>query len=248
MKRRPLIETLHVRRVLLLLLMLAPLSLAAQDDEEYRMEIGGGVGPDFYLGDVSSTPFRKPSVAAALLWRRNFNPRMGLKANLALAHLRGASGKRFIPADAATPGAEGGKPVAVDFKRPVLDLGVQYELNFFGYGLGQEYTGMRRWTPYVALGVGFTLAVGGGASSAFALNIPVGVGVKYKVRPRLNVGAEWSFRMTTTDELDAGGQATLAHPYNIKGKGFKNKDAYSMLLVTLTYDISPKCKTCHNND
>lgn len=248
MNLKTLAKHLCARQVLLLLLMAVPLGLAAQDDEEYRMEIGGGVGPDFYLGDVSSTPFRKPNVAAALLWRRNFNPRMGLKADLAMAHLRGASGNCFIPADAATPGAEGGKPVAVDFKRAVLDLGVQYELNFFGYGLGQEYMNMRRWTPYVALGVGLTLAVGGGESAAFALNIPVGLGVKYKVRPRLNAGVEWSFRLTTTDELDAGGQATLAHPYNIKGQGFKNKDAYSMLLLTLTYDISPKCKTCHNND
>lgn len=241
-------KNLCIRQVLLLILMAFPLSLAAQDDEEYRMEIGGGAGTDFYLGDVSSTPFRKPSVAAALLWRRNFNPRMGLKANLAMAHLRGASGKRFIPADASTPGAEGGMPVAVDFKRAVLDLGAQYELNFLGYGLGQEYQNMRRWTPYVAVGLGVSLAVGGGESAAFALNIPVGLGVKYKIRPRLNAGVEWSFRLTTTDELDAGGQATLAHPYNIKGKGFKNKDAYSMLLLTLSYDISPKCKTCHNND
>ena len=244
----PLIRNLHARQALLLLLMLVPLGLAAQDDEEYRMEIGGGVGTDFYLGDVSSTPFRKPSVAAALLWRRNFNPRMGLKANLAMAHLRGASGNRFIPADAATPGAEGGTPVAVGIKRSVLDLGAQYELNFFGYGLGHEYLGLRRWTPYVAIGMGFSLAMGGGESAAFAFNIPVGLGVKYKIRPRLNAGVEWSFRLTTTDELDTGGQATLAHPYNIKGKGFKNKDAYSLLLLTLTYDISPKCKTCHNND
>lgn len=248
MKSLSRIRKFHAGRMLLMLLAFVPLSLAAQDDEEYRMEIGGGLGTDFYLGDVSSTPFRKPGVAAALLWRRNFNPRMGLKANLAMAHLRGASGKRFIPADASTPGAEGGVPVAVDFKRGVIDLGAQYELNFFGYGLGKEYMNMRRFTPYITIGVGFTLAVGGGESAAFGLNIPVGLGVKYKLKPRLNVGAEWSFRMTTTDELDAGGQATLAHPYNIKGKGFKNKDAYSLLMLTLTYDISPKCKTCHNND
>ncbi len=235
-------------RFLLSILILLPLVLNAQEEDEYRMEVGGAVGTDFYLGDISSTPFRQPSVAAAFLLRRNFNPRMGLKTNLALAHLRGSSGKRFIPADAATPGAAGGQPVSVSFKRTVLDLGAQYEMNLFGYGLGHEYQDMRRFTPYITMGMGFSLAMGGGEKAALGFNVPVGIGVKYKLKPRLNVGAEWTFRFTTTDELDAGGQATLAHPFNIKSVGFKNKDAYSLFLVSLTYDISPKCKTCHNND
>ncbi len=231
----------------LLAVALLSLSVNAQD-EEYRMEIGGGLGTDFYLGDVSSTPFRNPSVAAAFLLRRNFNPRMGLKANLSYGHLRGNSGDRFVPSDATSLTPEGGQPAYVSFTRNVLDLGVQYEMNLWGYGLGYDYQEVRRFTPYITVGVGMTLAVGGSGGTAFGANFPVGVGVKYKWKPRLNVGLEWTFRFTTTDALDMNsGSATLKDPYNIKSSGFKNKDAYSFLMLTLTYDISPKCKECHNN-
>ncbi len=236
-----------LRALLTASVMVLALPLMAQD-EEYRMEVGGALGTDFYLGDVNSTPFANPSVAGAFLWRRNFNPRMGLKANLAVAHLRGASGNRFIPADAATAGAEGGEAVSVDFKRSVLDLGVQYEMNLLGYGLGHEYQDVHRFAPYVAIGVGCTVAMGGGEDAALGFNIPLGVGVKYKLKHRVNLGVEWSFRFTTTDKLDEGGQATLADPYNVKSSGFKNKDAYSLFMVFLTYDISPKCKECRNNN
>lgn len=34
-------------------------SLHAQDDEEYRMELGGGLGGSFYMGDANyTTPFK----------------------------------------------------------------------------------------------------------------------------------------------------------------------------------------------
>ena len=89
----------------------------------------------------------------------------------------------------------------------------------------------------------------GGGGTRGGLNLPLGLGVKYKLKPRLNVGAEWTFRFTTTDALDVNkGQATLAHPYGIKSVGLKNKDAYSFLMLTLTYDIMAKCRDCHNND
>lgn len=234
-------------RTLILIFLLLPLGLRAQEDE-YRMEIGGALGTDFYLGDVNSTPFRKPGVMAGFLLRRNFNPRMGVKANLAFGTLRGGAGARFLPSDAATPGAQGGLPASVSFKRSVLDMGAQFELNLLGYGLGHEYQGVKRWSPYLTMGLGLTLAMGGNSKAVAGLNVPLGMGVKYKWKPRVNVGAEWTFRFTTTDALDVmGGQPTLSHPFGIQSSGVKNKDAYSFLMFFLTYDISPKCKECHNN-
>ncbi len=238
------------RLPLSMLLLLATLSMNAQDDDdEYMMEIGGGIGPDFYLGDVNSTPFRQASAMGSAVVRRIFNPRMVLKGNVAFGHLRGNSGDRFIPTDAATPDADGGLPTAVSFKRNVVDVGAQFEFNFWGYGIGQAYKGHSRITPYVLAGIGLTVAMGGGGGTAAAANFPVGVGVKYKVKPRVNVGAEWTFRFTTTDALDVNaGQTSLSQPFNIKSSGLKNKDAYSFFMLFLTYDICPKCKVCHNSN
>lgn len=243
------IVDLKLRKVCLLALCaLFSLELLAQE-EEYRMEIGGALGMDFYLGDVNSIPFRYPGLMSSLLVRRNFNPRMGLKANLALCYLRGSSAKRFIPQDVSSLSPEGGIAGFVRFQRTVLDFGVQYELNLLGYGLGYAYQEVHRLTPYLTFGLGGTLAMGYNGGTAFGMNIPIGAGVKYKVAPRMNAGIEWTFRFTTTDALDENGtQPTLVHPFNIPSKGFKNKDAYSFFMLFLTYDISPKCKECHNNN
>lgn len=86
------------------------------------------------------------------------------------------------------------------------------------------------------------------AKNTFAMNIPVGAGIRYKFAPRWNVGCELSFRFTTTDDLDVTNTTApiLSDPYGIKSSGFKNKDSYSFLSIFVTYDISPKYRRCNN--
>lgn len=211
--------------------------------------MGGALGVDFYLGDVNKVPFRNPSAMGGLVLRRMFNPRMALKADVAAGHLHGSSKGYFIPTAASIPGTEGGVPVDVTFKRNVFDLGAQFEFNFWGFGQNEEYKGNSRITPYVLAGAGLTIVAGGGGGTKAALNCPVGIGVKYKLKRRVNIGAEWTFRFTTTDALDTSRDSKqLNHPYGINSKGLKNKDCYSFLMFFITYEMMPKCKTCHNND
>ncbi|MBO5880681.1 MAG: hypothetical protein J6Q57_03425, partial [Paraprevotella sp.] len=79
-------------------------------------------------------------------------------------------------------------------------------------------------------------------------NIPVGLGVKFKVRPRWNIGLEWSVRFTTSDGLDVSNKdgVILNDPYGVKSGVFKNKDCYSFTMLTVTYDLFPKCVNCNN--
>ncbi len=226
----------------------ASLSVGAQEDE-YQMELGGALGTDFYLGDANKTPFRHMSVMGGAVVRKIFNPRMVLKGNLAFGHLSGNTKGYYIPQDAESHSPEGGVPVSFGFKRNVVDLGAQFEFNFWGYSASRAYMGNSRITPYAVAGAGLTLVTGGGGGTKVALNCPVGVGVKYKVKPRVNVGAEWTFRFTTTDALDTSKEwRQLNMPYGIHSSGLKNKDCYSFLMFFITYDMLPKCKTCHNND
>ena len=237
------------RLTIIFLCLTATLNMGAQDDEEYQMEMGGTLGLDFYMGDANKTPFRHASVMGGFLVRKIFNPRMVLKADLAMGHLTGNTKGYYIPTDATSLTPAGGVPVSFHFKRNVLDLGAQFEFNFWGYGIGQAYKGNSRITPYAVMGAGMTLVTGGGGGTKVALNLPVGIGLKYKIKPRLNVGAEWTFRFTTTDALDTSKQwRQLDMPYGIHSTGFKNKDCYSFMMLFLTYDMMPKCKTCHNND
>lgn len=232
-----------------LLALASGLGLRAQDNDEleYRMELGGGVGTCFYLGDANKAPFADLSAMGGVIVRRIFNPRMCVKANLAMGHIRGNSNGRYLPTDPDSGTPEGGIPCEVSFSRNVLDVGAQFEMNFWGYGMSGGYKDNSRITPYALAGAGITIGMGGGGSTCGALNLPVGVGVKYKVRPRLNIGLEWTMRFSTSDNLDdTGGSTTLAHPYGIKSVGLKNKDCYSFTMVYVTYDLSPKYRKCNN--
>lgn len=84
----------------------------------------------------------------------------------------------------------------------------------------------------------------GDKKSAFSAGVPIGIGVKYKLSTRMNLGVEWAMHFTLSDELD--GQKD---PYGIQSSGaFKNTDCYSTLQVTLSYSFWERCRTCHNED
>lgn len=210
----------------------------AQEVLEYRWDIGGGAGLCYYLGDVNSTPFSGSSVMAAFTLRRNFNPRMALKTNLAYGRYGGTSSGYYLPEVSGSTQ----QSADLQFGGNVLDIGAQFELNFWGYGIGPGYKKLSRITPYAILGVGATVGVTDDATS-IGINFPVGAGVKYKVKPRLNLMFEWTHRFTTIDKLDG---ARLNDPYHIESSGMKNKDTYSFFMFTLTYDISPKFRLCNN--
>ena len=233
-------------RLFLLFFLLSSGSAAAQDEPEYRMEIGGGVGLTAYEGDFNGSLLKGMKPRGALLAKYKMNPRMAWAAQLSIGQLKGSSKdvKTWYPEWNDNP---------VEFTTSVTDLSVRYEYNFWPFGTGKEYLGAKPLTPFFTLGAGLlftgkpklTSAVPPVAEpeSAVAFQVPVGLGVKYKLRDRLNLTAEWVMHFSGTDKLDG-----VADPYGIKSSGlFKNTDCYSVLQVSLTYDFWAKCKTCHND-
>ena len=101
--------------------------------------------------------------------------------------------------------------------------------------------------PYYLVGIGLTYAPKP-VENVFALNIPVGVGLRYKLAERVNLGLEWTMRFTSSDKLDVTGAnsvTTLNDPFQIKGKGLKNKDSYSFTMLYLTFDIFARPCDCN---
>ena len=230
-----------------MLMALATAQVRAQGDLlEYRWDVGGGPALVFPITDGTGF-MQSVGVGLAGVARRAFNPRMALRMNLSLLRMSGSTKGTFFPADAWSGTPEGGQFASRRWKRNVIDVAAVGELNFWGYGSGPKYKGNKRVTPYILLGLGFTMAMAP-AKTNLALNIPLGAGVKYKVGKRLNLGFEWRFTFTTTDKLEADSKAglSLSDPYGIKSSGLKNKDQYSTMTVSLTYDISPKYRKCNN--
>lgn len=239
-------ELTWIRTLATLCCMLLCVAAKAEDEVEYKMDMGAGLGGCFYLGDANSTPFANLSAMGAITARRILNPRMAVKANIAFGHIHGST-DGFIPTDAYSETSAGGTPTKVNFSRNVMDIGVQFELNFWGFGTGVGYKGNSRITPYILAGAGLTLGMGGGAKTCAGMNLPFGIGVKFKLKPRINLGFEWTMRFSTTDKLDATPEGTqLDDPYGVESAMFKNKDCYSFAMFFITYDMFPKLRKCNN--
>ena len=226
-----------MRKGLVTLLMLcATLTASAQQDDEYLMEIGGGVGMVSYQGDFNGKITSGMQPAGAIVWRRLLNPYMGFRVTGMMGKLKGDATRveTYYPDETTR---------AYSFDRSFTDVSVTYEYNFWPYGTGRDYRGAKRLTPFVFGGIGATY-VSGGEKKVFTANVPIGLGIKYKLKERLNVGLEWSMHFSLSDELDG-----MADPYGIKSTGaFKNTDCYSGLMLTLTYSFKSKCRTCNNDD
>ncbi len=226
-----------MRKGLVTLLMLcATLTASAQQDDEYLMEIGGGVGMVSYQGDFNGKITSGMQPAGAIVWRRLLNPYMGFRVTGMMGKLKGDATRveTYYPDETTR---------AYSFDRSLTDVSVTYEYNFWPYGTGRDYRGAKRLTPFVFGGIGATY-VSGGEKKVFTANVPIGLGIKYKLKERLNVGLEWSMHFSLSDELDG-----IADPYGIKSSGaFKNTDCYSGLMLTLTYSFKSKCRTCNNDD
>lgn len=223
------------KTLLATLLLLSALSLRAQQDDEYLMEIGGGVGMVSYEGDFNGNVLKNMQPMGSVVLRRILNPYMGLRLTGSFGKLKGAAAdvKTYYP-DEATRN--------YTFSHSLVDVGVTYEYNFWPYGTGRDYRGAKRLTPFIFGGIGATYV--SGDNSVFTANVPLGLGVKYKLRERINIGIEWSMHFSLSDKLDG-----VADPYGIKSSGlFKNTDCYSALQLTLTYSFMSKCRTCNNDD
>lgn len=219
-----------------LLMLCATLTASAQQDDEYLMEIGGGVGMVSYQGDFNGKITSGMQPAGAIVWRRLLNPYMGFRVTGMMGKLKGDATRveTYYPDETTR---------SYSFDRSLTDVSVTYEYNFWPYGTGRDYRGAKRLTPFVFGGIGATY-VSGGEKKVFTANVPIGLGIKYKLKERLNVGLEWSMHFSLSDELDG-----MADPYGIKSSGaFKNTDCYSGLMLTLTYSFKSKCRTCNNDD
>ncbi len=98
---------------------------------------------------------------------------------------------------------------------------------------------MKRWSPYLSLGIGMTVASSSGTH--IYANIPMGLGVKYKLKPRINLGLEWTMTKVFGDKVDG---EILDDPYHIKSSFLKNTDWYSTIMLSISYEFGERCKNC----
>lgn len=204
---------------------------SAQEEPEYRLELGAGGGAVTYLGDYNGNLTKGMQPWGSLQARYKMNPRMAVGLTIGIGQIKGSSDhvQTWYPQE------------RYDFSNSLTDVSLHFEYNFWAYGTGQEYRGAQRLAPFISLGLGAVHH--GGAEKGLAASVPLGAGLKYKIGQRMNLTAEWRMHFSTSDRLDG-----VSDPYGIKSSGiFKNTDCYAILLMTLTYDLWERCKTCNND-
>jgi hypothetical protein len=207
-----------MRKIWAALVFCLPLAVQAQQEYVQEGEFGIGLGAAHYFGDLNTrTHLNRPKPAASLFFRKNFSNYIALRAQASFAQL-GYS-------DVYNKRNEYMRRRNLSFNTNVWELSLQGDFNFFRFMPGEpEY----RFTPYVTIGAGIfnydpyafldgekyflrPLGTEGQGDTAYpsrksyssmALCIPFGVGVKYWINDRLNVGFEVLHRFTNTDYLD----------------------------------------------
>jgi len=224
-----------VKYVCLIASIIACVTAVAQ---EYKNEIGGGVGCSSYMGDANiNNPFLELHPSFGLIFRKNINFRWTFKADLLMGGVSGNTGNSDNVYF---------KNSAAEFKRNFFELGGQMEFNFLPYSDKFAYLQTSKLAPYMMAGLGFTFAPGN--ETFFGLNLPVGLGVKYKVVNRVNLGLEYSIRKLFNDSFDAPDKSKfhLDNPYQMNRGALKNRDWYTVLLFSITWDFGPNDRKCTN--
>lgn len=220
---------------LALLTFLLPAQNVSGQETPYKFDLGAEIGMSGYAGDASSNLFAHPGFAGQVSMRYLPSTRWAVRGVLSALTISGntADMANVLPGNAT-----------YSFKSTVYDLGARVEFNFFSYGIGETYKKMRRWTPYLSLGVGVTLATCSG-NTAFGPNIPMGFGVKFKPRERINLFAEFSVTKVFNDHIDGKDLSDLT---TIESSFIKNNDWYSRLTVGISFEFGKRCETCHYVD
>ena len=219
---------------------------SAAQTAPYKFDIGAELGMSGYIGDAnSSNIFRKPGFDGELSFRYIGDARWAVRGVLSTFSLNGdTSGMDDVLPQVQDPATGVMTPAFYSFGSQVYELSVRGEFNFFAYGIGETYKRLRRWSPYLTVGVGVALASTGGRTYA-APTIPMGLGVKYKIAERWNLGVEFTMTKAFNDHFDSH---ELADLNQIKTAFYKSTDWYSRLTVGVSYEFGKRCETCHYVD
>ncbi|HSB93562.1 MAG TPA: DUF6089 family protein [Flavitalea sp.] len=212
-----------MKKIVLSLMIIASAGLLNRAQAQYESvvmegELGLSLGGAHYFGDINTrAKLNRPKIAVGAFFRKQFSNYIALRVSAHYAQV-GYS-------DVYNKSNDFQRRRNLSFNSNIFELALQGDFNFYKFIPADPD---HRFTPYVTLGVGvFTydpyaylddqkvflrpLGTEGQGNSLYpdrkpystmALCVPLGVGVKYAVNERMNVGVEIAHRFTNTDYLD----------------------------------------------
>lgn len=201
-------------------------------------EIGVFVGGSNYVGDVGSTTYIAPNnPALGILYKWNKSPRHAYRFSYTQSKISAND------LDSKEPGRN---QRGYSFENNIKEVYLGLEFNFFDFNL---HTLNTKITPFVSSGINYfrydELYVSSGVTQkdsgkgSFAL--PMILGIKSNISPRLILALEVGARYTFTDNLDG---SNPANENMLKFGNINNNDWYIFSGLTLTYTFGNKPCYC----
>jgi len=196
----------------------ADLNAQSQYAVRQEGEFGVGLGAGHYFGDLNTRAWlNRSKMAASVFFRKNFG-------NYIAARI-GVSYARLGYSDIYNTHNEYMYRRNLSFNSNVWELALQGDFNFFRFMPGEPGF---NFTPYITFGAGIfsydpytylrgekvflrPLGTEGQGNAAYperkqyssmGISLPIGVGIKYSLNERMNIGFEILHRLTNTDYLD----------------------------------------------
>ena len=277
--------------LLVFLVICMPFALIAQKAIVQEGEFGIGLGAGHYFGDLNTRArINRPKFATGIFFRKNFSNYIALRV--------AGNFTKLGYSDTYNAQNEFMHRRNLSFNTSIWELGLQGDFNFYKFLPGEPDFS---FTPYITFGASIfsydpyaylsgkkfflrNLGTEGQGTPAYpdrkpyssmALALPVGVGLKYALNAKINIGAEILYRFTNTDYIDdvsktyvdpsvfpknpdgsTSAAALLSDrsyetgvPIGIKGRqrgNSKNKDAFATAIFYVSFNLqSYKCPTAN---
>lgn len=203
-------------------------------------ELGLFLGGGNYIGDIGETSYIAPNeFALGVLYKWNRSPRHSWRFSIVHSKITADDNDSDVPARQLR---------SLDFENSITEFSAGMEFNFLDFNLHEMD---RQFTPYVYTGFSYFLyddliydqGVAKKASSGSSFAIPMTVGIKTNIFPKLVLGFEVGARYTFTDNIDG----TFPKEEEFENARFGNiysKDWYVFTGFTLTYTFTEKPCYC----
>ncbi len=191
-------------------------NVKSQDTFYGEFGLTGGCG--FVLGDTNDFLFKYSQPVGGAYLKYKFNGRWETRLQL----------------DGGVLG------YAEDANMSYVGLQALGEFNFFNYG-AKRWEAHRTWvTPSIVAGLGVVVFDFAGRPK-FTATVPLGLGVKFKLSNRVNLGAYWTVSKVFSDKMDA-----MPNPNGVYGRFWNNQDWYSTAQLFLSVNFYKICAPCRN--
>ena len=203
-------------------------------------ELGIFAGGSNYIGDVGPDAYIKPNEPAiGVLYKWNRSPRHSFRFSYVQSK---------ITARDEEAKSDGRKLRDYDFENELKEISAGLEFNFFEFNLHELD---RQFTPYVYTGLSLLIydelfVVNGATEKDYTettIAIPMIVGMKTNIFPKLVLGFEVGARYSFTDNLD-GSNPKNDNLAPLRFGNTNSKDWYVFTGFTLTYTFTEKPCFC----